>query len=291
MKGPVMALPSAEEILGLTIPDGAYELTERTHALLLKHAHATELFTTVSGGPAHPIFAHLATHCGMGWTFNEFLAEVGSDPLAGVVFGGGTFRFHRPLRVGERFVVSSRMHDVTRKVGRRVGAFDAITIALTLLDSAGEAALETTETYIVPRREVQEPAEPVASPPTIATPSEAAGGYQVGPILGEDIVGIMEVMNDTNPVHLDAELAIASGYRGPVNQGPINLAFIFNAMAAQRGQVADIVSAEFTFRETVTEGDRLEVRLTGSDSATLDGELHILGTGLAVTCRAEFARS
>lgn len=277
--------PSAEQILALAIPDGHYELAERDHRQFLRHVHALDFFPTEVGAPAHPIFAHLATHMGYGWTFNELLANIGSDPSAGVVFGGGTFTYHRPQRVGEQYVVTARMRDVQRKKGRRAGLFDAVTMALALIDEGGATVVETTETYIVPRRSAQD------APPSsahVSEPSVATGGYAVGPITREDIVGIMGVMHDTNPVHLDAELARASGYRGPVHQGPANLAFIFNAIAARRGRTHDIRSAAFTFRATVTAGDRLEVRLSGAEDGVIEAELHVVGVGLALTCRAKF---
>ena len=284
------ATPTAAQILRQSIPDGKYELTERAHDLLLRCVHAPPSLAARTGEPAHPIFAHLATHCGMGWTFNDFLAHVGAVPADGVVFGGGTFTYHRPLVVGEAFTVRSAVREVRRKHGRRIGDFDAITIALELTGADGGTAVATTETYIVPRRTGSPPAPPAQAaqaPPAPAKQHPESHGYQVGPIRREDIAGVMEVMQDTNPIHLDAELAVASGYRGPVNQGPANLAYVFNAMATDRGQVDDLRFAAFTFHDTVTEGDRLEVQLTADDESA-EGRLYITGTGLAVTCRAEF---
>jgi acyl dehydratase len=290
-----VSTPTPEQTLALEIPDGTYVLTADTHRRLLTHVHAPTTFATAVDGPAHPIFAHLATHCGMGWTFNEFLAAVKATPEDGVVFGGGTFTFNRPILIGHKYVIRSVMHDVTRKVGRRVGTFDAITVALDLIDvdQPDSPAVSTTETYIVPRHEL--------TPATSAAPEQGqpvpgwteSDGYLVGPITLEDIVGIMDVMEDTNPVHIDLELALASGYRGIVNQGPANLAFIFNAMAADRGTVTDLRHVAFTFRDTVTEGDRLEVRLNPVASgsvppATVEAELMIVGAGLGLSCRAEF---
>jgi acyl dehydratase len=187
------------------------------------------------------------------------------------------------------------MHAVERKHGRRAGTFDAITVALDLIDVDGDGspAVSTTETYIVPRRTLN--SAPTAAGAMVADPVEsvATGGYPVGPIALEDIIGIMDVMGDTNPVHIDLELALASGYRGIVHQGPANLGFIFNAMAADRGTITDIRHAAFTFLDTVTEGDRLEVRLTrpeleSGEPETLDGALVILGADVALTCRAQF---
>lgn len=290
-----MPVPTPSQTLALTIPDGKYTVAEDAHRRLLTYIHAPELFALKRGEAAHSIFAHLATHIGMGWTFNEFLAAVQATPGDGVVFGGGTFTYNQQILIGHSYVIKSVMHSVERKHGRRAGTFDAITVALDLIDveGTGEPAVSTTETYIVPRRTLDSRPATTAAAPIEPVESVSTGAYPVGPIALDDIVGIMDVMGDTNPVHIDLDLALASGYRGIVHQGPANLGFIFNAMAADRGTVTDIRHAAFTFRDTVTEGDRLEVRLTRpqvepEDRETLDGALVILGGDVALTCRAQF---
>ena len=290
MTGTAVVPPDPDRILALTVPDGHYTVTARRHADLLRHIHAPEAFTTSDGGPAHPIFAHLATNRGMGWDFPELLEHVGATPEDGVVFGGGTFTFAELLTVGEPYTVRARMHDVRRKSGRRIGAFDAITLALDVVAPDGAVPVRTTETYVVPRPGTRHADDRRPSPVPRPGPSGPArpGRFRqpVGPITREDIAGIMAVMEDTNPVHVDAGLARAAGYRGPVHQGPANLAFVFNAIAADRGTVTDVGHAAFTFRDTVTEGDRLEVHLDGT--APVEGRLEIVGVGTALTCEVGF---
>jgi acyl dehydratase len=280
-----MTVPDPEEIRAMRIPDGTYELTEDRHAALLRHVHAPDLFTTKDGGEAHPIFAHIATNRGMGWDFPVLLEHLGSSPADGVVFGGGTFRFTRLLTIGERYTIRARMHDVARKQGRRIGTFDAVTLALDVVAPDGSTPVRTTETYVVPRRSDATPV--TASPPPAAPPPPGRSHYAVGPISREDIAGIMAMMEDTNPVHVDTGLARAAGYRGAVHQGPANLAFVFDAIALDRGTVADVRHAAFTFRDTVTEGDRLAVHLDGTDPIT--GRLDILGIGTALDCEIGFS--
>lgn len=275
-------VPTPEEILAMRVPDGSYEVTEERHAGLMQHIHAPEMFTTKNGGAAHPIFAHISTNRGMGWDFPELLEHVGSSPDAGVVFGGGTFEFRELLTIGERYTIRARMQDVRRKQGRRIGTFDAITLALEVVAPSRAVPVRTTETYIVPRRSTEAVAPGPAAPADPAPPGRFR--MPVGPITLDDIVGIMTVMEDTNPVHVDTALARAAGYRGAVHQGPANLSFVFNAMALYRGGIADIRHAAFTFRDTVTEGDRLEVHVDDGR-----GRLEILGVGTALTCEVQFA--
>ncbi len=300
-----MQTPTTSDLLDRVIPDGTYSLTAERHRRLLQHTYADEDgFASDVGAPAHPIFNHLVTHIGKGWTFDEFLVQAGATHDAGVVFGGGTWQIAQPLRVGAEYRVRAHVSSVERKTGRRAGTFDVIELTHEVepADAPGEHLLRTTETFIVPRAAITgegtgsstsgsstQISAPAASG---AAPARRADVYTVGPIDPVAIRGIMDLMGDTNPVHVDAALARASGYRGPVNQGPANLAYVFNALRERRGQVDDLVRAEFRFQETVTEGDLLEVLLDpspkGADVDECDATLVIVGAGTALRCRVGF---
>lgn len=286
-----MTLAPPDELISTwAIPDGRYHLSEDRHRLMVAHTHGRAAFPTVSGGVAHPIFAHIATHCGKGWTFDQLLDNVRARPTDGVVFGGGTFAFQQPLRVGAEYVVTARITDVVRKHGRRIGAFDAITLTHTLWTTDSAEVVTTTESFIVPR----EPGGQVDGRGAAApAPARSLGGLvrDVGPVHVDDIAAIMDLMGDTNPVHLDAELAQRAGYRGPVNQGPANLAYVLAALTEWRGgDIADLTGAEFQFLDTVTAGDELRVHGPADVASARQAELHleIAGTGPALACRVEF---
>ena len=285
--------PSLDAILAITIADGSYDLDVARHAALLRFVHAPAIFTSASGDVAHPVFAHLANQGGLGITFEDLLTAVGASAADGVVIGSGTFDFHRTITVGASYVVRASVIGVERKHGRRMGHFDAMTIQFDLVDSDGRLVVTMTEVYIIPRRSSLAPVEAPVSPSPAASASTAGsgGGYPVGPISGEDIFGIVEVMGDTNPIHRDEAVAIASGFRGIVNQAPANLAYVLNAMAVERGSLSDLRHVAFTFRDAVVEGDRLEVLLTrevGPGREVIAAELIIAGGSVAVLCRAEF---
>ena len=71
----------------------------------------------------------------------------------------------------------------------------------------------------------------------------------------------MELMQDTNPVHTDYELAARLGLRGPVAQGPASLAYVINMLVGWRGD-AFLERLEFRFQDTVTVGDTATARGT-----------------------------
>ncbi len=70
----------------------------------------------------------------------------------------------------------------------------------------------------------------------------------------------MQVMGDENPIHDDEALATALGFRGIVNQGPANLAYVANVLLDWCGNATAIRSMRFRFLDNVVPGDELEVR-------------------------------
>ena len=94
----------------------------------------------------------------------------------------------------------------------------------------------------------------------------------------EQVVELMELMRDTNPVHTDYELAARLGLRGPVAQGPASLAYVINMLLGWRGD-ASLERLEFGFQDTVTVGDtataRGAVRAVNGDEVTCDVSLDL----------------
>ncbi|HSV77787.1 MAG TPA: MaoC/PaaZ C-terminal domain-containing protein [Ramlibacter sp.] len=76
-------------------------------------------------------------------------------------------------------------------------------------------------------------------------------------IVKSRIVDIMTVMDDCNPVHVDEELVKRLGLRGLVNQGPANLAYITNMLAAWTGDADCLRRFKVRFHVTVVPGDDL----------------------------------
>lgn len=278
------------------IPPGSYTITPGAHRRFVEHSFGDDVFASVEGGDAHPAFAHLATHCGKSWTFNRFLEHVGAVPEDGVVFGGGTWDIRLPLVIGQPYEIDAWISGAVRKSGRRLGVFDAITMTHEA-KAGGTVAVRTTETYIVPRSGATTSADDVLAgqapppPPALVPPAGGEVRHTVGPVGIERIQAIMEVMDDTNPVHVDLDLALRTGYRGRVNQGPANLAYVLAAVARWRGGLADLRHVGFQFRDTVTEVDVLDVvapaSITEDDSAIVRLDVH--GGGTAVVAELSFA--
>lgn len=96
---------------------------------------------------------------------------------------------------------------------------------------------------------------------TTLEPGTTLADYPVGEITRERMVAVMEVMGDLNPIHEDEELARKLGFRGIVNQGPANLAYVVNMLMDRLGVDADQVKLlDFRFHDNVVPGDELVAR-------------------------------
>jgi acyl dehydratase len=71
------------------------------------------------------------------------------------------------------------------------------------------------------------------------------------------IIDVMDVMDDCNPVHVDEALVARLGLRGLVNQGPSNLAYITNMLAAWTGDPDCVRRFRVRFFNLVVPGDDL----------------------------------
>lgn len=102
-------------------------------------------------------------------------------------------------------------------------------------------------------------------------------GHEIPPFTMDDITmprieALMELMHDVNPVHDDPELIAKRGLRGPVNQGPANLSYIVNMLAAWAGPEMVLERLDFTFLDTVSPGDTVVARGVVTDvAAAADG--------------------
>jgi hypothetical protein len=100
-------------------------------------------------GVLHPAWIVLGALRGMGVTIEELIALAGATPEDGVVFGETDLEQHAPL-VGDRpYAVRGGVTGVTRREGRRVGAFDVLQIELTIEEPDGTPAAVSRQSFIV----------------------------------------------------------------------------------------------------------------------------------------------
>lgn len=108
------------------------------------------------------------------------------------------------------------------------------------------------------------------------------------------MVPMAAILRDPNPIHLDpaAVVAIGLGER-VINQGPANLAYVINMLAAALPHHR-LETLESRFLANVRDGDAVEARgiivETKDDRITCDVRLDVIGSGSAVRGRATLVR-
>lgn len=141
-----MDLAALQTLVGKPLPRGHYRITSAKHAKAVAAVHAPDYDFEV----AHPVYGHLAPHCGMGWSLHEFFDVVGVDMDSGALFGEGDLTYHQPMQVDVDYAVDGHIASIDRKSGS-TGVFDLVTLHLELVDEHEELVVTSKETYVFPR--------------------------------------------------------------------------------------------------------------------------------------------
>lgn len=144
-------LPQLPNVVGTRL-DGRepYVITASQNAELCRSTGVEPL----QDGLAHPIYYYVATQVAMGMTVADLCAVCDFDVEDGPMMGSSEVRFSANLKVGVPYRVSGEIIGLVRKKSRKLGAMDVLTYRLRLHDLDGEAALETDNVWILPRREL-----------------------------------------------------------------------------------------------------------------------------------------
>ena len=141
-----------EKLEGQRLPPGTYRIEPDAHTQMTEAIHAGNY----NFDSAHPVYAHLAPHCGMGWRIDEFFDFVQFPMDGGALYGEGNLTYHKPIQVGVDYTVNGHINSAVRKQGKKTGTFDLVTLHLDLIDAAGDLVVTSIETYVLPRVEIEE---------------------------------------------------------------------------------------------------------------------------------------
>lgn len=145
-----MAIDSMNDKPLLKFPGGTYHVSSQENARLCE-AVGTE---PDSDRRAHPIFYYIAGQCGMGISVADLCAAYGFDVNDGPMMVKSGVEFTGELLVDEEYKVSGGVTSIVRKPSRTFGAVDQLIFELFLADCSGDLVLKSTNTWILPRREV-----------------------------------------------------------------------------------------------------------------------------------------
>jgi len=143
------------------------------------------------------------------------------------MWAGGSFVFHKPLRVGEYIRRVSTIRSVTRKAGRQ-GPLVFVTVCHEIAGASGPAV---TEEYITVFRAAPRPGE--AATPT-AAPADAAWRQSV-PADPVRLFRFSALTFNSHRIHYDHPYATATeGYPGLVVHGPLQAMLLLELVRAAR---------------------------------------------------------
>lgn len=143
------------------------------------------------------------------------------------------FTFHRPVRVGDRLVVTQRPGDSWQKVGRRAGRMTFHETFFEYHDPSGDLVASTrwVETAVEHNPAVATESPDLSAHVTATTtppPATLAVGSEWSLLLGEEITRTSIVMyagasGDFHPLHCDNHYAQQRGYPGVFAHGMLTM--------------------------------------------------------------------
>ena len=147
----VSDLPPAPHVAG-TLLDGTepYAITAEQNAALCRSTGVQP----ATDGTAHPIYYYVATQVAMGKTVAGVCATCAFDVEDGPMMGSSGVTFAAPLRIGVPYRVTGEIIGLVRKRSRKLGVMDVLDYRLRLHDESGAAVLETTNVWVLPRKEL-----------------------------------------------------------------------------------------------------------------------------------------
>jgi hypothetical protein len=115
---------------------------------------ATVNATPAADGSAHPIYYYIATQVGMGQTVAGLCEVCDFDVEVGPMMAGSSVNFQQPLMTDQPYQVGGKILSITRKPSRKLGVMDMMVYELTLSLPDGTPVLSTTNSWVLPRREL-----------------------------------------------------------------------------------------------------------------------------------------
>jgi hypothetical protein len=133
-----------QRLVGHALPGGTFVVEDYERWLSHDAMQAPEL----PDGVLHPAWIVLGALRGMGITIDDLIELAAATPDDGVVFGETDYEQHAVLRSDTEYTVRGGVKSVTRRDGKRAGAFDVVVIELVIEDRAGVVAAVSRQSFI-----------------------------------------------------------------------------------------------------------------------------------------------
>ena len=287
--------PQPDTLLGATFPGGRIRLASWENYLLTDCTTADQL----PDGLAHPAALFHLPILGSGIDIATLFAWCGAEGPGSVGLDGYDWEYFQPLQVETDYDVTGSIVQWERLTDDAGAPYDAMAFRIELVDVAtGEPVAQVTNSWRFRRPSLGGEAAPRRLPVVVA--QRPSGGavlpeFAVDGVDAQRMKTMAALLRDPYRVHWDRQATQAMGLGGRViNQGPLNLSYIMNALHAHAGP-GSIRRLTVAFHRPVFDGDRVVAggRRIAADatSATWDVwlrrdqpvENEVLVSGTAVT--------
>ena len=253
MGGSSVPIESMQALVGRRFPGGSYAVEHWENVLL----HDVVVADLGPDGIVHPIGLFHVPLAACGWTYSEIFTMCQAESDEAVRAGEYTWQLVEPMREGRCYDVTGEFLGIERKHGR-AGAFDKVTFRLDLTDrDAGTVTAHVTNSWLFLRSDVDpKPAErPPAAPVAGERNERRIPEWRLDAVTPERMKLLAAILRDPNPIHWDrAEVAARGLGDRLINQGPTNVGYVCNALAAWAGPTA-LRSLTVRFTSNVFDGD------------------------------------
>lgn len=265
----MLLAPRPDTLLGATFPGGRIRLASWENYLLTDCTTADQL----PDGLAHPVALFHLPILGSGIDIATLFEWCGAEGPGSVGLDGYDWEYLQPLRVDTYYDVSGSIVEWERRTDDAGAPYDAMAFRIELAEaSTGEPVARVTNSWRFRRPSLGGEAAPRRLPVVVATDAAPTGEplprYVVESVDAQRMKTMAALLRDPYRVHWDREATAAMGLGGRViNQGPLNLSYIMNALHAHQGPGC-IRRLTVVFNRPVFDGDRVEA---GGELVSTDG--------------------
>lgn len=265
----MVLVPPPETLLGATFPGGRIRLESWENYLLTDCTTAEQL----PDGLGHPVALFHLPILGSGIDIATLFAWCGAQGPGSVGLDGYDWEYHQPLRVDTDYDVTGSIVQWERRTDDAGAPYDAMAFRIELADAAsGEAVARVTNSWRFRRPSLGGETAPRRLPVVVddqPTTGAQLPEYMVASVDAQRMKTMAALLRDPYRVHWDREATTAMGLGGRViNQGPLNLSYIMNALHAHGG-AGCIRRLTVAFHRPVFDGDGVVAggECTGVDDA------------------------
>ena len=244
--------------LGFTFPGGKYTIAHWENFLLTDCTTSEQLPDNL----VHPVALFHVPILGSGISIAKLFEVCGAEGPGTVGLDGYDWEYFQNLRIEVEYDVQGSIVHWENKVDSKGNAYDAMKFQIELRDG-GELAARITNSWRFRRGGYKQStatapnAKDLAVNSPSSTPLEQLPEFRVESVDAQRMKTMAAILRDPYRVHWDRQATREMGLDGKViNQGPLNLSYIVNALHAHAG-AGCVKRLTVAFHRPVFDGDSL----------------------------------